>query len=133
MCEPRNTDLRAVGDLQRRAGALVGRGLCDFCLSVHVGLAADGRLKTFCHYVRPVFRAFRVIPLPHIQGFVQTRCPIFFLALQSRIDLGSGDCLSGGPYGNNRPSRKSALRADYIQGLRYGELDLFCSEITMDV
>ena len=70
VCEPRNTDLRAVGDLQRRAGALVGRGLCDCRLCLTAGLATDDRLKTFCHYVRPVFRAFRVIPLPHIQGFV---------------------------------------------------------------
>ena len=88
VCEPRNTDLRAVGDLQRRVVALVGRGWCDFCLCLTAGLAADGRLKTFCHYVRPVFRVFRVIPLPHIQGFVQTRCLIFFLALQSRIVWG---------------------------------------------
>ena len=93
-------------------GALVGRGLCDFGMSLTAGLDADGRLKTFWHYVRPVFRAFQMIPLPHIQGFSKTRWVFFFLALQSHIDLASGDCLSGGPYGNNRQSRKSALRAE---------------------
>ena len=54
-------------------GRPVGHGFSNFCLSVHVGLATDDRFKTFCHYIRPVFRAFQMIPLPHIQGFVQTR------------------------------------------------------------